>query len=99
MHYTNTNNPIDFPKSRKEHIKDLMNLAGTDTSGKWMSVDNASTFAELIVRECANIARNNTRTDSKVNQMILKHFNLTEEYELTTHEEQAIFDKNRNYPL
>lgn len=31
--------------------------AGTDTSGKWMSVDNVERFAELIVQECARVAR------------------------------------------
>jgi hypothetical protein len=35
-----------------EKIKSFMSQAGTDTSGKWMSVDNAEKFAELIVREC-----------------------------------------------
>jgi hypothetical protein len=34
-------------------IQEYMLLAGTDTSGKWMSVDNAEKFAELIVRRCA----------------------------------------------
>lgn len=34
-------------------IQEYMLLAGTDTSGKWMSVDNAEKFAELIVRQCA----------------------------------------------
>ena len=38
-----------------EKIKELMLRAGTDTSGKWMSVDNAEKFAELIVKECAGI--------------------------------------------
>ena len=36
----------------KEKIKELMQQAGTDVSGKWMSVDNAEKFAELIVQEC-----------------------------------------------
>jgi hypothetical protein len=35
-----------------EKIKSFMLQAGTDTSGKWMSVDNAEKFAELIVQEC-----------------------------------------------
>jgi len=39
----------------KEKIKELMSQAGTDISGKWMSVDNAEKFAELIVRECIDI--------------------------------------------
>jgi hypothetical protein len=37
-----------------ERIKELVLLAGTDTSGKWMSMDHAEKFAEAIVRECAD---------------------------------------------
>ena len=33
-------------------IKELVKKSGTDSSGKWMSIDNAEKFAELIVREC-----------------------------------------------
>ena len=33
-------------------IKELMKHVGTDTSGKWMGIDHAEKFAELIVREC-----------------------------------------------
>jgi hypothetical protein len=29
-----------------------MQQAGTDTSGKWMGVDHAEKFAELIVKDC-----------------------------------------------
>lgn len=36
-------------------IKDLMTKAGTDTSGKWMSVDNTEKFVELIIAECATV--------------------------------------------
>ena len=36
-----------------ERIKELMKQAGTDTSGKWMGVEHAEKFAELIVRDCA----------------------------------------------
>ena len=39
-----------------EQIKKLMAQAGTDSSGKWMGVEHAEKFAELIVRECADIA-------------------------------------------
>jgi hypothetical protein len=35
-----------------KRIQELMLLAGTDTSGKWMGVEHAEKFAELIVREC-----------------------------------------------
>jgi hypothetical protein len=31
-------------------IKELMRQAGTDTSGKWMSVDNAEKFAMLVIQ-------------------------------------------------
>lgn len=34
----------------KDKIKELMAQAGTDVSGKWMSVDNAEKFAELVIR-------------------------------------------------
>ena len=40
-----------------ERIRELMKLAGTDSSGKWMGVEHAEKFAELIVKECARIAR------------------------------------------
>jgi len=31
-------------------IQELMKQAGTDTSGKWMSVDNAEKFALLVIQ-------------------------------------------------
>lgn len=37
-----------------ERIKDLMAQAGTDTSGKWMGVEHAGKFAELIIKDMAN---------------------------------------------
>jgi hypothetical protein len=38
----------------------------------------AEKFAELIVRECAEVARLNTRVDSKVYLMIQEHFGVEE---------------------
>jgi hypothetical protein len=38
-----------------ERIKELFEQAGTDVSGKWMSVDNAELFAQLILQECIDI--------------------------------------------
>jgi hypothetical protein len=32
-----------------EKIQDLMKQAGTDVSGKWMSIDNAEKFAQLVI--------------------------------------------------
>jgi hypothetical protein len=40
-----------------EKIKDLIKQVGTDVSGKWMSIDNTEKFAELIVRECIELNR------------------------------------------
>ena len=33
-----------------KQIQELMKQAGTDTSGKWMSVDNAEKFAMLVIQ-------------------------------------------------
>jgi len=51
----------EFVKGRnqslgKMRIRELMLEAGTDISGKWMGVDHAEKFAELIVEECAKRA-------------------------------------------
>jgi hypothetical protein len=35
-----------------ERIKELMQQAGTDCSGKWMGMNHAEKFAELIIQEC-----------------------------------------------
>jgi hypothetical protein len=40
-----------------ERINELMRQAGTDSSGKWMGVDNAEKFAELIIEDCDRYAR------------------------------------------
>ena len=42
-----------------DRINELMQQAGTDVSGKWMSADNAEKFAELIVEECAMVIERN----------------------------------------
>lgn len=34
-----------------KQIQELMQQAGTDTSGKWMSVDNAEKFAMLVIEQ------------------------------------------------
>ena len=35
-----------------KRIKEFMQQAGTDTSGKWMGIEHAEKFAELVVQEC-----------------------------------------------
>jgi len=61
-HFTNTNNPIDFPKSENkmnERIKKLyIQTANETANGKEWAIggmNNAERFAELIVRQCADI--------------------------------------------
>ena len=70
-HYTNTNNPIDFPKSKSmmnERIRQLAEQAGMtdDKFGMFFAEDfdshcadgvDLEKFAELIVRECIEQVR------------------------------------------
>ena len=56
-----------------------MARAGTDSSGKWMGVDNAEKFAELIVKECARITLDYKNDDHYQGWLdyqaeILRHF-------------------------
>ena len=54
-HYTNTNNPIDFPVSANRDLEK---------------------FAELIVRECANVAAEHDALD--IYEEIREHFGVEE---------------------
>ena len=40
-----------------ERVREFMQKAGTDVSGKWMGVDHVEKFAELIILECDRYAR------------------------------------------
>ena len=44
---TNQDNQV---ADMNKQIEELMQQAGTDTSGKWMSVDNAEKFAMLVIQ-------------------------------------------------
>ena len=50
----------------------MIEQAGTDVSGKWMSITNADKFARLIVAECASIA--DKAEPYKANDLIKQHF-------------------------
>ena len=39
-------------KNMNNDIKQLINQVGTDTSGKWISVDKMEQLTKLIVQEC-----------------------------------------------
>ena len=65
-HYSNTNNPIDFPKSEKkmnERIKELEKLATPrcyDETGCYIGNKfDVAKFAELIVQECIDYCGEN----------------------------------------
>ena len=60
-----------------ERIKEFMQRAGTDSSGKWMGVEHAERFAELIVQECAGIIESQDVDPSFKHRMswaVKKHF-------------------------
>lgn len=68
-----------------ERIRELMNQAGTDTSGKWLSTFNAEKFAELIVEDCCQVLNKETiRHDGygynqhALYQKIREHFGVKE---------------------
>jgi len=69
-----------------EQIREIMKQAGTDTSGKWMGVDNAEKFAELIAKETISVLQKRfmgdlNREDMEVRRCIAdvkKHFGIEE---------------------
>jgi hypothetical protein len=71
-----------------QQIQELMTQAGTDSSGKWMGVEHAEKFAELIVRECIltiqmGISRDGHNTEKYLRSMkhikqIKEHFGVEE---------------------
>jgi hypothetical protein len=64
-----------------ERIQELMLLAGTDTSGKWMGVEHAERFAQLIVQECQTVVEWAISVDSTIDRvpvLIKEHFGVEE---------------------
>ena len=60
----------------KERVDQLVQQVGTDTSGKWVNIDRMNQFAELIVRECANVAADHDALD--IYEEIREHFGVEE---------------------
>ena len=88
-HYSNTNNPIDFPKSKNkmnERIEHCLYQAGLTAQGCWDELDDYARqgiekFAELIVRECADIvadAVDHREPASTYVEKIKQHFGVEE---------------------
>jgi len=42
-----------------ERLKELLTRVGTDTSGKWISVDKTEMFASILVDECVQWINDN----------------------------------------
>jgi hypothetical protein len=61
-----------------ERIKELMLRAGTDTSGKWMGVEHAEKFAELIIKECAVFVENDDYRGVTLADRLKQHFGVEE---------------------
>jgi hypothetical protein len=61
-----------------ERIRELMLHAGTDTSGKWMGVEHAEKFAELIIKECGHAVDNAPQPVVRFLPYLLKHFGVEE---------------------
>jgi hypothetical protein len=61
-----------------ERIKELMLHAGTDTSGKWMGVEHAEKFAELIIKECAVFVENDDYRGITLADRLKQHFGVEE---------------------
>jgi hypothetical protein len=53
-----------------ERIKQLMKQAGTDSSGKWMGVEHAEKFAELIAYECMDLALGSSHREDDMGAII-----------------------------
>jgi hypothetical protein len=51
-----------------------MKSVGTDTSGKWMGVEHAESFAKIIVFECIKLAV--FKGDTKTATAIKDHFGI-----------------------
>ena len=59
-----------------EQIKALISQVGTDSSGKWMSIDNVEKLAKLIVLECMSYMKDGDIDFAKF--MIKRNFGVEE---------------------
>jgi hypothetical protein len=57
-------------------VRELIKLHGSDSSGKWVAVDKVAIIAEMIVKECAEIA--DTAEPFLASDLIKDHFGVKE---------------------
>jgi hypothetical protein len=55
-----------------KNLKKLIDQVKTDTSGKWMDMNNVERLSELIIRECADVAAEHDALD--IYEEIREHF-------------------------
>ena len=70
-HYTNTRNPIDFPKNKK--IPMLEKFAAqslVEYDGEL--IFSKEKFAELIVRECAQVVKDSHKYGNPMAKMVVR---------------------------
>jgi hypothetical protein len=84
-HYSNTNNPIDFPKSDEmnERIRELADKIWAEEYWDNPNTDKLlpaqlNKFAELIIREAADIATINAHQWHSPGRFVLTYFGLEE---------------------
>ena len=89
-----------------ERLKELIKQVGTDVSGKWMNVDDVEKFAELIVRDCADLVdtlNEAYEAPSTAGKFIKNHFGIEihsdKDYEIGTIEECEKFAESRRKPF
>lgn len=60
-----------------QKIIQLLKQAGTDSSGKWMSVENANTFSQLVIQETILwINKNVGMVSEEAQEDLLNYFEL-----------------------
>ncbi len=60
----------------KERVEQLVQQVGTDTSGKWISIDKMNQFTELVVQECIQLNGKelSMSAHSRMLDIYLEHF-------------------------
>jgi len=59
-----------------ENLKHIIQTVGTDTSGKWVNIDNIGLMAELIVQECDRYARSAWEHGELLGGDLKRHFGI-----------------------
>ena len=68
-----------------ENIKNLVSKVKTDTSGKWISIDDVNSLVEQVVQECIKVVDETASGNQEINvglvfasAAIVSHFGVEE---------------------